>query len=36
MSQNQESSRKGREYRIDKSGIVTLIKPGQKYAINRD
>lgn len=36
MSQNQESNRKGFEYTVDKDGIVTLIKPGEKYSINRD
>ena len=34
MSQQQDSTRKGFEYTIDKSGIVTLVKPGEKYKIN--
>lgn len=36
MSQQQSSVRKRTEYIIDKSGIVTPIKPGEKYKINRD
>ena len=33
---HQKPTRIGAEYRIDKSGIVSLIKPGEKYKINRD
>ena len=36
MSQNQESTRKGFEYTVDKDGIVVPVKPGEKYKINRD
>ena len=36
MAGKQEPARKGREYIIDKSGIVSPIRPGEKYKINRD